>query len=269
MKTKCGPLLAVLSLALAFVLAACGGDDADDIQPTPTEPAPSDAAMAEQTEPTAEPSPSPKIEPTPAPSPSPTATAEPTPAPSPDPSPTTAPTPGPATPILTDADLEAFLLAPDDAPEAWEVNLSYGNHTQNPPCDAGPPSNELVEAPFAQIDFERGSPDSMVGHVVIWMEHEEDAVDAMNWYRQAFECETFEDQSGMGWQSLILEFTDLGNESFARELTSEDEDTLIILQYAFVRQGQFMTFLAQSETDAADADLLESLLRIAVERLPE
>lgn len=86
--------LIVLFATLALVLAACGGDDADDATESAADPEPTPTAVATVAEePTATAVPSPEIEPTeaaepdsdPAPDPTPTEPpAEPTPEPDPD-----------------------------------------------------------------------------------------------------------------------------------------------------------------------------------------
>lgn len=265
MNTNRGRLLVLLSLSLAFVFVACTSDD-DTADETPS-PAPVEqAAEATSTpEPTPEPlpSPTPTVEPTPEPSPS--LTAE----PAPEPSPTVEPVDADTGRVYTAEDLEALLLGPDDVPAQWDQIPSYGTPTENPPCEVEAPATSLTSAPFAQVDFMRDHADSIVGQIVIWLENEDDAISAMAWYAEAFACDKLEDGSGNSWQITEFEFPEFGDESFARQINLVSEDSPFFMQYGFVRRGQFLSFVAESDIEALDADQLTSLAQTAVDKLPE
>ena len=264
-------LVFFLSLALTLILAACGSNGADDAESVLTEPPESDTEVFDEVEPTAEPSPTPSptatFEPTPSPAPSPTATPEPTPSPEPSPSPM--PTAEESPSVLTAEDLEAFLLTPEDVPADWTLIPSYGNPTDDPPCDHAELPTALEEAPFTQVNFERDSPDSIVGQVIIWLENEDDSVAGMHWYREVFECEEPVDGAGTTWQGSSLPLSGFGDESFGWELVTELDNEQVVLQFSFVRQGQFLSMIGQSEIDAADPEVLESLMSTTVDRLSE
>jgi hypothetical protein len=262
-------LVFFLSLALTLVLAACGSNGADDAESVPTEPPEADTAVTDDVEPTAEPSPSPTatVEPTPSPAPSPTATPEPTPSPEPSPSPM--PTVADSPSMLTSEDLEAYLLTADDVPGDWTLIPSYGNPTDDPPCDHAGIPPALEDAPFAQVNFERDNPNSIVGQFVIWLESEDDAIDGAEWYQEIFQCEAPVDGAGTTWQGSSLPIPEFGDDSFAWELVAEMQDEQYILQFAFIRQGQFLSMIGQSDIDTADPEMLESLMSTMADRLPE
>lgn len=270
MRTNRHWLVVFLSIALALVLVACNSaDDVASDTPEPEAPGPTEEVTAT---PESEPSPAPTVEPTPTPTSTPEPSTTPTVEPTPEPTPTSEPTPdeqaGTANGFTVE-ELEAFLLELDDVPDGWTAVPSFGSPTENPPCETVDPPTTLVDAPFAQVDFEREDDDALLSQIVLWLESDEDAVSALEWFDSAFQCDGRDDEVGTILEISELPFTEMGDESFAWKLTIGDGDEQLLLQYAFVRQGQFLSMAAQGGSEAPDADLLAELARAAVEKLPE
>jgi hypothetical protein len=276
----------LVSVVLTLVLAACGSNGADDAESVPTEPPEADTAVTDDVEPTAEPSPSPTatVEPTPSPVPSPTPTPEPTPTPAPSPTPDAEPSPTPESDThASDEDLVGYLLSEEDVPADWDligVFESSGEQDAapgssdfaDPPCPGvAPPPVDLYGVPSAEVQFEGGDLGPFFVQVVSLMDSEDDATEVMDWYRAAYECDAWMDDTLVYWEVSEMEFPDLSDDTIALEAAVVIEGMSIELVIVFIRQGNIINSVshAQAELGPVDPAPFEEIALRSLEKLPE
>ncbi len=236
----------LLLLALIILLAACGPDRAQTIDPPPA--ASTNAATPQSDdEPTAVQSEPPNTEPAAEPPADPTATTEP-----------------PSTTDVEEDTLLNALLTLDDMPTGWtgtapEFELRTPGGTYSYLCVDDLPARSIANA---SVDFEKSSFGPFLSHsVTLYPDREtaeaafEDTLTAVN------ACPTFTDDAGNANTLSPLAFPTLGDDTFAVRSSGVVEMDIIT-----IRVDNALITILQGGLGAADSTLTETFARAAVER---
>ena len=230
-------------LALLLVLAACAGDDDDDradtinpptstlapatatpepptptLEPTVTEPEPTNTEQAESSD-----------EPTPEPTDEPASTATPTIEPTAAPAPTATPEPtadtGDGDDRPEDDLAQSLLLQIEDMPVGWTTSDLHIDDDEEEDdddlfiCDTPPIDEQLQATGGAETSFEQSQLGPWVEQLVAVLESQDDAEEAMEWFRDAFTCAEWHTENDDGqpvvWRLSPLSFPVVGDETFA------------------------------------------------------
>jgi hypothetical protein len=238
-------ILALASVSLLLLLAACNdrddaSDDTDIVETAPTEEVAADEGM-------------PEPEPTPIPTPEPVAE-------------------------YTDEETEQFLLSLEDMPTGWtkssdseagllDIRLDLVE-SESMYCSDDPDSYPIDEPTLgASAGFNRDLLGPYLSQSVLLFGSETDASRHMDWFKnEVFGCDSFSDDA-VEWRLDEISFPPLGDDSFAVRMSTASELGEIGGDLVLLRVVNVFSLLVYIDIGGFDAEQLEEFALRAEEKL--